>query len=71
MKIPGKCNGQSGRGSVMVLKVCGICEAKNGTETNELLQTGADGYPRIWQNAEKNSDSRRKSPSQGGKELED
>ena len=29
----------TGRGSDMVQKVFGICEAKNGTETNELLQT--------------------------------
>ena len=41
-----------------------------GTETNELLQTGTDGHQRIWQNAEKKSDSRRrKSPSNGGKKL--
>ena len=29
----------------MVQKVFGICEAKNGTETSELLQTRTDGLP--------------------------
>ena len=33
----------------MVQKVFGVCEAKNGTDTNELLQTGTDGHKRIWQ----------------------
>ena len=41
----------------MVQQVFGIWEAKNGTETDELLQTGTDGDQRIWQNAEKNSNS--------------
>ena len=51
-------------------KVFSICEAKMATETNELLQTGTDGHQRIWQNAEKKSDSRRKkSPSNGGNKL--
>ena len=55
----------------MVQNVFGICDAKNGIETNELLQTRTDGHQRIWQNAEKNSNSRRrKSPSQGVEELE-
>ena len=53
----------------MVQKVFGICEAKNGTETDELLQTGTKGHQRIWQNDEKNSNSRgRKSPSQRDEE---
>ena len=34
---PGKKNGQAGRGSDMVQKVFRICEAKNGTEIDELL----------------------------------
>ena len=47
----------------MVQKVYGICEEKNGTQTGELLQTGTDGHQRIWQNAEKTSNSRgRKRP---------
>ena len=55
----------------MVQNVFGICEAKNGTTTHELLQTGTEGYQRIWQDDEKNPDSRgMKSPSQRGKELE-
>ena len=29
----------TGRGSDMAQQVFGICEAKNGTKTNELLQT--------------------------------
>ena len=32
-----------------VQKVLGICEAKNGTETDELLQVGTQ---RVWQNVE-------------------
>ena len=35
----GQEDGQAGRSSDMVQKVFGICEAKNGTKTNELLQT--------------------------------
>ena len=27
----------------------GICKAKNGTTTDELLQAGTDGYPRVCQ----------------------
>ena len=42
----------------MVQKVFGICEAKNGTKTNELLQTRTDGHQRIRQNDEKNPNSR-------------
>ena len=30
----------------MVQKVFGICEAKNGIETDERLQAGADGHPK-------------------------
>ena len=30
----------------MVQKLFGICEAKNGTETDERLQAGADGHPK-------------------------
>ena len=52
----------------MVQKVFGIREAKNGTETDELLQTGTDGHQRMWQHVEENSNSRRQqSPSQGGR----
>ena len=28
-------------------KVFGICETKNVTETDELLQAGADGHQRV------------------------
>ena len=42
----------------MVQKVFRICEAKNGTETNELLLTSTDGHQRIWLHAQKNSNSR-------------
>ena len=67
---PGQKNGQAGRVSDMVQKVFGICEAKNGTETDDLLQTGTDGHQRIWQDVEENSNTRgRKSPSQGGKKI--
>ena len=55
----------------MVQKVFRIREAKHGTKAGELLQTGADGHQRIWQNDEKNPSSRgRKSPNQRDKELE-
>ena len=30
----------------LVQKVLGICEAKNGTETDGRLQAGADGHPK-------------------------
>ena len=36
----------------MMQKVFGICEAKNETETDELLQAGADGHERVWQTAD-------------------
>ena len=39
----------------MVQRVFGIREAKNGAETNELLQAGTDGCQRTWQNVEENS----------------
>ena len=42
----------------------GICEAKNGTETDELLQTGTGGHQRIWQNAENDSKISKKEESQ-------
>ena len=42
-------NGQTGRSPDIVQKVFGICEAKNGTETNELLQTGTNGHQRLGQ----------------------
>ena len=47
------------RPSLVVLqKVFGIREAKNGSETDELLQNGTDGHQRIWQHVEENSNSR-------------
>ena len=36
---------RQGRGSDMEKKVFGLCEAKNGTKTDEYLQAGTDGYP--------------------------
>ena len=36
-------------------KCSGVCEAKNGSETDELLQAGADGHQRVWQNVEDDS----------------
>ena len=54
----------------MVQKVFGICEAKNVTETHELLQTGTDGHQRIWQHAEENPNSIRL-PAKEAKKLED
>ena len=37
---------RQGRSPDMVQKVFGIREAKNGTETDELLQAGAVGHPK-------------------------
>ena len=55
----------------MVQKVFWVCEAKNGTNDSKMLHAGADGHQRIWQNGEKNPNTRgRESPSQRGKELE-
>ena len=43
-----------------------------GPKLMKLLQTETDGHQRIWQHVEKIPNSgRRKSPSQGGKKLED
>ena len=39
----------------MVQKMFEICDAKNGTETDELLQSGTDGHPRVWQNVDEDS----------------
>ena len=39
----------------MVQKVFGICDVKNGTETDDLLQAGAGGHQRVWQNVEADS----------------
>ena len=56
----------------MVQKVFGIREAKNGTETDELLQTGTDGYQRVWQNVEEDpSLGEWQGSGMGGKKLED
>ena len=41
-----------------------------GPKLVNCCKTGTDGHQRIWQNDEKNSNSRRKSPSQRDKELE-
>ena len=38
----------------MVQKVFRIREAKNGTETDALLQTGTDGHHGIWKMLKKN-----------------
>ena len=53
----GQKDGQAGRSLDMVQKVFGIREAKNGTETDELLQTVTDGHQRMWQNNEEKSNS--------------
>ena len=64
-------SGKTGRSPDMAQKVFGIREAQSGNETGELLQTGTGGHQRMWQNVEKNSNSRRwYSPSQGGKKQE-
>ena len=53
-------------------KVSRICEAKNETLTDELLQAGTDGHPRVWQNVEENSSPGRwQAYSEGGKKLKD
>ena len=52
----------------MVQEVFGFYEAKNGTKTDELLQAGTDGYPRVCQNVDSNC-RRRQSTSKGGQKL--
>ena len=37
----------------------GPCEAKDGTNIDELLQAGASGHKRAWQDVRRNSDSRK------------
>ena len=39
----------------MVQKVFGMCETKHGTKASELLQAGADGHQRVWQNVEEDA----------------
>ena len=52
----------------MVQKVFGIREARNGTKNDELLQAGASGHKRAWQDVETNSGSRgRQNSCKGGK----
>ena len=51
----GQKNGQTGRSSNLMQEMFGVCEAKNGTKIDELLQVGASRYPRAWQNVEENS----------------
>ena len=51
---------------------CSPCETENGTEIDELLQAGASGHKRVWQDVKTNSDSRRRQdPCQVSKKLED
>ena len=65
-------NGQAGRGPDVVQKVFWMCEAKNGTETDELLQARAGGHQRVWQNVKADSGpqrmvgSRQRSQENGG-----
>ena len=51
-----KCAEQTTQNPDMVHKVFGTFEAKNGTETDELLQAGAVGHQSVCQNVETNSD---------------
>ena len=44
-------------------EVLGPCEAKDGTNIDELLQEGAGGHKRAWQDVRRNSDSRRRQGS--------
>ena len=41
----------------------GLCEAKNVTEIDELMQVRASGHKRALQNVETNLDSRRRQGS--------
>ena len=54
----------------MVQTLFGIREAKNGTETDKLQQTGTDGHKKIQHNDEENPNFSRKDFSQP-KRLED
>ena len=62
---------RQGESPDMVQKMLGVCVAKTGTKADKLLLAGTDGHQRIWQNGEKNPNTRgRESPSQRGKELD-
>ena len=51
----------------MVQEMLGQCEAKGGTEIDELLQAGASRHKRAQQDVETNSDPRRRQvPCQRG-----
>ena len=66
-----KKNGQTGRSPDIVQKMLGVCEAKNGTKADELLDAGTDVHQRIWQNGERKLNTRgRESPSKRAKELD-
>ena len=44
----------------MVQKMLGQCETGNGTKIDELLQAGASGHKREWQDAFTNPDAVKK-----------
>ena len=84
MKMPGKCTGPKYvsflrkwrkrhlGGHDLVQEMLGLCEAKDGTEIDELLQAGAGGHKRAPQDAKTNSGPGRwQGPWQGGKKLKD
>ena len=68
----GEKNGQAGRSFDLVQKMLGLRTKENEITIDELLQAGASGHNRAWQNVETNSGSCRwQDPRQGGKALED
>ena len=54
---------RQGGSSDLVREMLGTCEAKNGTEIDELLQVRPSGDKGVRQNVETNSDSRRRQGS--------
>ena len=39
----------------MMQEMLRLCEAENGTKTDEVLQAGASGHTRAWRNVATNS----------------
>ena len=62
---------RQGEISIWCRKCSGYARQRMGPKLVNCCRPEQIGHPRVWQNVEKNSNSRgRKSPSQRGKELE-
>ena len=43
---------RDGEALILVQKMLGLCERENGSKIEELLQAGASGHQRAWQDVE-------------------